>query len=312
MPYIAPMNRSFALIALSCLLLAGCGASSAGTPAPVSHYGSSAGEGSSGVHVVQSGDTLYSISRRYKVVMSEVVYTNSLSAPFMLHTGERLRLPPPNDYKVRAGDSISSIAQIFNVSTSKIARLNRLPAPYTIHPGQVIRLPSRSGKTAPIYREAAFKAPQNTIGQSIKPNPKPAAKAQKPIFNDPPARSSSKFLKPVNGRTISDYGPKKGGQHNDGINIAAPKGTPIGAAENGVVVYAGNELRGYGNLVLVRHDGGYMTAYAHMDQINVARGATIARGTKLGTVGSTGSVSSPQLHFEVRRGTKAINPKGYI
>ena len=114
------------------------------------------------------------------------------------------------------------------------------------------------------------------------------------------------------GRTISGYGPKKDGLHNDGINIAAARGTPVKAAENGVVVYVGNELKGSGNLILVRHADRYMSAYAHLDRFLIKRGQTVQRGQTIGTVGSTGAVSSPQLHFELRRGTKAINPQGYI
>ena len=107
---------------------------------------------------------------------------------------------------------------------------------------------------------------------------------------------------------ILGYGPKKDGRQNDGINIAAARGTPVRAAENGVIAYTGNELRGFGNLVLVKHSDGWTTAYAHVDRIMVRRGDRVERGQIIGLVGSTGSVSSPQLHFEVRKGTDAINP----
>ena len=127
-----------------------------------------------------------------------------------------------------------------------------------------------------------------------------------------PKRASSKFLRPVRGRVISNYGAKKSGLHNDGINIAAPRGTPVKVAENGVVVYAGNALKGSGNLVLVRHDDQWMTAYAHLGNIAVKKGQLLKRGVRIGKVGSTGSVSSPQLHFEVRRGTSAMNPVRYM
>ena len=113
-------------------------------------------------------------------------------------------------------------------------------------------------------------------------------------------------------KIVSGYGPKAGGFHNDGINIAAPRGTPVLAADNGVIVYVGNELKGSGNLILVRHADRWMSAYAHLDKTTVARGQVVKRGEKLGTVGSTGSVGSPQLHFEVRRGTQALNPAKYL
>jgi murein DD-endopeptidase MepM/ murein hydrolase activator NlpD len=120
------------------------------------------------------------------------------------------------------------------------------------------------------------------------------------------------FQWPVQGHIVSDFGPKPGGLHNDGINIAAARGTPVQAAENGVVVYAGNELRGFGNLLLVRHADGWVTAYGHCDQLLVRRGQQVRRGQTIAKVGSTGNVRSPQLHFEVRRGTRPVNPNEFL
>ena len=152
----------------------------------------------------------------------------------------------------------------------------------------------------------ALHEPQTEIQVAKAPEPKSKVTAQTP------KRASGKFLRPVEGSIISTYGTKPNGQHNDGINISAPQGAPVKAAENGVVVYAGSELKGSGNLVLLRHEGRWMTAYAHMDNILIKRGDVIRRGQTIGTVGTTGSVDSPQLHFEVRRGTEAINPKQYM
>jgi len=124
----------------------------------------------------------------------------------------------------------------------------------------------------------------------------------------PPPREGGKFLWPVKGKIVLGFGPKAGGLHNDGINIAADRGTPVRAAENGVVVYIGNQLRGFGNLLLIKHSGGWMTAYAHADTLLVRRGQTVRRGEAVARVGSTGSVTQPQLHFEVRKGTRAVDP----
>lgn len=312
------MNRSFVLSALSCFLLSGCLGSSGYAPAPVTSYGASGGEGSSGVHIVRGGDTLWSISKRYDIAMNEIVYTNEMSAPFMLGAGQRLKLPPPNNYRVRSGDSLYSISRLFDISISDIARMNNMNAPYTIQPGQELRLPSHSGVKAPTYKQAALQKPASLspdaspVEREVLSSPSTTNPIQRPELAKPPARSSAQFMQPVNGRIVSRYGPKDGGLHNDGINIEAPRGANVGAAENGVVVYAGSELKGYGNLVLVRHDGGYVTAYAHMDDIRVSKGQVLRRGETVGTVGSTGFVSSPQLHFEVRRGTKAIDPQRYL
>jgi murein DD-endopeptidase MepM/ murein hydrolase activator NlpD len=121
-----------------------------------------------------------------------------------------------------------------------------------------------------------------------------------------------RFLVPVKGSIISGYGPKDGGLHNDGINIAAREGAPIRAAENGVVVYTGNELRGYGNLLLIRHSGGWVTAYAHTSKFLVKPGARVKQGEVVAEVGRTGNVDRPQLHFELRKGTRAVNPQSLI
>ncbi|MDP9138611.1 MAG: M23 family metallopeptidase, partial [Pseudomonadota bacterium] len=113
-------------------------------------------------------------------------------------------------------------------------------------------------------------------------------------------------------RVISTFGPKPGGMRNEGINIAVPEGAGVRAADSGVVAYAGNELKGYGNLVLIRHHGGWVTAYAHNKELIVKRGETVKRGDMIARAGRTGSVESPQLHFELRKGSTAVDPIKYL
>ena len=120
------------------------------------------------------------------------------------------------------------------------------------------------------------------------------------------------FRWPVRGKVITGFGPKTSGGQNDGINVAVPEGTPIKAAEDGVVAYAGSELKGYGNLVLVRHSNGFVTAYAHASELSVKKGDTIKRGQVIGKAGATGNVTSPQLHFEVRKGATPVDPTQYL
>lgn len=312
-------------------------------PAPVVAFGQKNGAGSSGVHIVSQGDTLYSISQRYRLPMRDIAVVNNMQAPFILRDGQRLKLPPPQEYTVREGDTLYSISRVFGVNSNEISSLNNLHQPYTLKVGQVLRLPSLTRKTlvaqhsesarvASVTRQS-LQAPQggdagtqmaSVQGRNVPLPPQKGGSLVKgasgggstsgssAIKTATPKRSSSKFLRPVDGKIISDYGAKKNGLHNDGINIDAPRGTSIKAAENGVVVYAGNELKGSGNLVLVRHDGGWMTAYAHMEHIGVRKGQVVKRGEELGRVGSSGAVSRPQLHFEVRRGTEAMNPKRYL
>ncbi|MGC2204128.1 MAG: M23 family metallopeptidase, partial [Stellaceae bacterium] len=153
------------------------------------------------------------------------------------------------------------------------------------------------------------------------PEPAPAAVAptgrvpeapEAPKSVKPPVRGTSAFLWPVRGQVVSSYGAKADGTHNDGINIAAAKGTAVEAADEGVVAYTGNELRGYGNLILVKHGNGWISAYAHCDQILVKRGEKVARGQMIARVGATGNVSQPQLHFELRRGQHAVDPREFL
>jgi murein DD-endopeptidase MepM/ murein hydrolase activator NlpD len=122
------------------------------------------------------------------------------------------------------------------------------------------------------------------------------------------ADATPSFRWPVKGRIIAGFGPKPNGQQNDGINLAVPEGTPVKAAEDGVVAYAGNELKGYGNLVLIRHPNGYVTAYAHAKELLVKRGDTIKRGQVIAHSGQSGNVDAPQLHFEVRKGPAPLDP----
>jgi murein DD-endopeptidase MepM/ murein hydrolase activator NlpD len=216
------------------------------------------------------------------------------------------------------------VAMQGTASTDTIERETLAP-PTISHPprpdavtAEVLAPPSSSSAPAPASSSTvAPSQPVATASASIPaPDVRPANQASKTleakIPETVPPRASSKFLRPVDGTVISSYGAKAGGLHNDGVNIKAAKGTPVKAAENGVVVYASNEMKGYGNMVLIRHADRWMTAYSHMDAISIKRGDTVKRGQAIGTVGMTGSVDSPQLHFEIRRGVQALNPEAYL
>lgn len=163
----------------------------------------------------------------------------------------------------------------------------------------------------------------NAKKTEVKPEPKKTAQkktdTKKSVSAKPQrtvqkmvARSSSKFSWPVRGKILSGYGSKSNGLFNDGINIKAARGTNVVAAENGFVAYAGNEVKGMGNLIIVQHADGWMTVYAHMDSMSVRRGHSVSVGQKIGTVGTSGKVDQPQLHFEIRKGTRAYNPVNYL
>jgi murein DD-endopeptidase MepM/ murein hydrolase activator NlpD len=142
-------------------------------------------------------------------------------------------------------------------------------------------------------------------------NPPPPPATPQSVAYNPPAAAGA-FAWPLSGNIVADYGTSVSGERNDGINIAVPYGTPIHAAAAGQISYAGNELRGYGNLVLIKHDDGYVTAYAHAERIIVGRGDYVQKGQVIGYAGQTGDVTSPQLHFEIRKGVTPVNPRALL
>ena len=264
---------------------------------------------------VGRGDTVYSIARRHKLSPRDIIDANNLRPPYELRIGQRLVLPQGRLHTVRSGEYLALIAKRYRSDAFAIARINRIRAPYTIYPGQKLRIPrSAGGRVEVASAPPSGSRPTPNASPSVKVTPtRPSvtSSAKTPVPK-PPRRSGGKFSWPVEGKLISGYGTKDKGLHNDGINIAAPRGTTVKASENGVVAYAGNEIRGFGNLLLIKHDGGWVTAYAHNDQLLVKRGDKVSKGQKISKVGSTGSVSQPQLHFELRKGSTAVDPHKYL
>jgi murein DD-endopeptidase MepM/ murein hydrolase activator NlpD len=177
-------------------------------------------------------------------------------------------------------------------------------------PGVRNSTPVASAAPAPAPRYAAA-MPSNSA-RMVQPAQEKPETAEPPASAAEPMGSTPGFRWPVRGRIITGFGPKPTGQQNDGINLAVPEGTAIKAADDGVVAYAGNELKGYGNLVLVRHPNGYVTAYAHASELMVKRGDQIKRGQVIAKSGQTGNVTSPQLHFEIRKGATPVDPMQFL
>lgn len=251
---------------------------------------------------VREGDTLYSIARKKDVPIRALIEINELKAPYVIHPGQFLSLPKPTIYRVRKGDTLYSIARRYNMSVHVLAQSNRISEPYAIKPGQELSISSwydttKETASAPVKRRMVAKPVR-------RPN---AFKGEAKI---PKSQTKKKFVWPASGQVVSRFG--EGMSGNDGINIAGRIGDPIKAADGGTVVYAGNELKGYGNLVLVRHKNGWITAYAHNNKLNVVKGQTVTRGQKIAEMGTTGGVKSPQLHFEVRYKAKVVNPQKYL
>lgn len=293
--------------------------------------------------IVNLGDTLYSLSKKYGTTVDAIAQENNLSEPYSLYSGQKLIIPieetktvvqsinVPNrvsvvpvtntttkvelqEITVQAGDTLYSLSRKYSVPVNDLAVMNNLAAPFTLSVGQKLKVPNLS--TAPVRTVAQS---STTKIQETSTTVKTTAKTKEKISSDPTkklpsisARSSSKFSWPVQGKVLSGYGSKSNGLFNDGINIAAARGTTVKAAENGVVAYAGNEVKGMGNLIIIQHSGGWMTVYAHLDTMTVRRGTKVSVGQKIGTVGETGKVDQPQLHFEIRKGTKAYNPSSYL
>lgn len=286
---------------------------------------------------VAPGDTLYSVAKKYGTSVDELAKKNNLTEPYNLSVGQKLVVATVADRQtnkiiveqqktttrvglqeitVAPGDTLYSLSRRYSVPVNDLAVMNNLTAPFTLSVGQRLKVPDL--ESAPI-RTATGTPVATSSGATQSGDVKTAAQPKEKISSDPTqklpkltARSSSKFSWPVQGKVLSHYGAKSGGLFNDGINIAAARGTAVKAAENGVVAYAGNEVKGMGNLIIIQHSGGWMTVYAHMDSMSVRRGAKVSVGQKIGTVGETGKVDQPQLHFEIRKGTKAYNPSSYL
>lgn len=296
-PMVKKMRFEKTLILLLCCVLSGCANQNGGLNIFRQLFG-----GTPDTVKVQKGDTLYSIAKRYDMSISELIELNGIDSPNQLYIGQVLKTTSANSYVVKRGDTLASIARRYNTTYQQLAKQNNLQAPYHLNVGQKLTINAQNSNVA-----AA--APKKTTQAST--NKKVAATAAQqstPISS----KRSSKFVWPVSGKIISSFGATGKGRKNDGINISAPVGTAVKAGDKGTVAYAGNGLKGFGNLILIKHTDGYITAYAHTDKMLVKKGQTVARGEKIATVGKTGGVTTPQLHFEVRAGKKAVNPKNYL
>lgn len=283
-------------------------------------------------YTVQRGDTLYGISRMFGLDLKEMAQANGLSEPYGVEVGKTLRLTGTGTVAGSSSGGAPAAAAAAAPSSAPSQRVEVAPLDGGPASGS-----SKSGSgavkseplPAPALAAEAAATPE-TAGHALPAAPLPSshgapppsshgATAPSPVVSAAPAaapppagKGGPRLSLPLKGRVLSGFGPKPDGMHNDGINIAAEKGTTVQAAADGTVVYAGNELRGFGNLLLLRHADGWMTAYAHLDSFKVARGAGVKRGQPVGVVGQTGSVTAPQLHFEVRRGSQAVDPTGYL
>jgi murein DD-endopeptidase MepM/ murein hydrolase activator NlpD len=271
---------------------------------------------SGNVHVVAPGESLIGISRRYGTTLAALARDNGISPYTRVNVGDRIKVP---------GNSRQTALQPQRQAAPQMQTAVQQPQPqrYAAAAPQV----ARPQTTAPQAASWPNNAPQLNQPRTIPIDRAPAAEptqsvrmvSQETPKAEPapekaaePAGNLQSFRWPVHGRVIAGFGSKPNGTQNDGINIAVPEGTQVKAADDGVVAYAGNELKGYGNLVLVRHSNGYVSAYANASELLVKRGDTIRRGQVIALSGQTGNVTSPQLHFEIRKGSTPVDPTKYL
>ena len=240
-------------------------------------------------HRVNSGETLFSLGRKYGVSPYAIADANGLPHNAQLALGQQVRIPGG-----KGGDSTMAAAESDSLESPKLDA------------------PAKTASAALPDAVGTENVPATTqptdVAENAAPEVEQSAPASQPALGSGPAG----MRWPVRGKVISAFGPKTNGLKNEGINIAVPEGTSVRAADAGVIAYAGNELKGYGNLVLIRHENGYVTAYAHAKELFVKRGDTVKRGDVIAKAGQTGSVSSPQLHFEVRKGATALDPMKFL
>lgn len=241
-------------------------------------------------HFVNRGDTLASIARKNHISAAELARANGLAPSAKLKLGTKLIVPGAKTVAVAAPLAPAPVAAA--------------PVAAALQP--VAAAPAPTTKMAAVAQPAqSARLAQATANIEEKAVEMPAKAAET-------TSSLPTFRWPVRGKVITSYGAKTNGKSNDGINVAVPEGTPVKAAEDGVVAYSGNELKGYGNLVLVRHSNGYVTAYAHASELLVKRGDPIKRGQVIAKSGQSGEVASPQLHFEIRKGSSPVDPLQFL
>lgn len=273
-------------------------------------------------YTVRPGDTLRAIGDMTGAGSEAIAMENDLAPPYTLRAGQQLRVPAGFYHRVGSGETGIGIARAYGVDWGEVITINALSEPYILRVGQRLRLPAhakaqRPGSIDVASRAAAFQLDIDDIATGSQPalGPKGAAAVasaapRKPVTTAiaTPAAFTGRFVWPLSGRIINKFGPLAPGKINDGINIAAPKGTPIHAAANGVVAYAGDQIAVYGGLILIDHGSGWVSAYGHAGQIDVQRGQAVKAGDIIGRSGASGQVQTPQLHFQLRKNRAPVDP----
>ena len=274
-------------------------------------------------YVVRKGDHLDAIARDLETTRETLLEANHLKKANDLRPGQHLKVPIEKAYVAAPGDTVAAVARRFDVGVADLADLNGIPEDHRIRAGEELALPSSFHDRGPVQLPPARSYARYTpsYGRSSPgaytptpwtpppggvrpPGPYPSVATEAP----PPTRTDSqvmaagkgRFVWPVRGEILSAFGVQDVDRRNDGVDIKSPMGTAVHAAAAGEVVYAGDQVPGFGNLVLVKHADGWVTAYAHLAHVDVKMRETVSQDQEIGQVGQTGGVPEPQLHFEVR------------
>ena len=255
--------------------------------------------------IVESGDNIYRISKQYNIPLRDLINHNNLAPPYFLRVNDKINLPSNQYHKVAEGDTLYDISRQYGMNINNLIAINNLEKPYHIKVGESLKVniaDVNDGKSSVAYA--------TNIKKEVKPQNK---KFISHNLDEPKiVNKNNRFSWPVRGEIISKFGPKAGGLYNDGINIKAKNGENVKTVEDGVVAYVGNELKGYGNLIIIKHSSGWISAYGHLGTTTVSRGSRVKKGENIATVGTTGNVKSPQLYFGLRKGREAVNPQSYL
>ena len=260
-----------------------------------------------GMVTVREGDTVYALAARYGVPPTSIISDNQIGPPYSVFPGQQLRLTPQRTHLVRPEDSIYTISQRYAVSQYQLAEANGLEVPFELRVGQRLILPASQDFSV------LDSAPDATVTNVAALAPKvAAAPSGVPRKRFVAPSGTGAFRWPVEGEIIAEFGPAARGVHNDGVNIAATEGAAVRASARGTVAFVGREIKSFGTLVLVKHDGGIITAYAHLGDVMVREGDVIEAGQQIATVGLSGKVDTPQLHFEIRKAREPVDPRTLI
>nr|WP_277968322.1 M23 family metallopeptidase [Sphingomonas echinoides] len=271
-------------------------------------------------YVVRPGDTLGAIGDRTGAGSEAIARANGLAAPFTVRTGQRLSIPGGRYHRVAAGQTGIAISRAYGVDWSRIVSANDLREPYTLRVGMRVLIPGSASRSTAAERAAAFTLDIDDLVTGSEPalaaNQRPArpttssARVLAPTQAiAAPTRLSSGFDWPVHGRIVTRFGPGASGERYNGVKIAVPRGTPVLAAADGVVAYAGGGIPQLGDVIIIRHGEGWATVYGHASKLLVQRGQSVRRGQTIALSGDSGGAPRPEVHFEMRKGRTPIDPQ---